>query len=91
MRMNFAMGRLAIWTSAVVSLAWAAPHNLRAAPPKDKSRPPTSASKLSPLVVRDLHLREKKTGAAEFVFFVALGRAAAIEPPIPEREDDDVG
>ncbi len=41
MPMNFPMGRLAIWTAAVLSLAWAAPHHLRAAPPKDKSRPPT--------------------------------------------------
>src|SRR5947208_4378300 len=47
----------------------------------DKTRPKTDAGKLLALVVWDLHLREKKAGAAEFLFFVALGCSAAIEPP----------
>jgi len=32
---------------------------------------------LGTLIVRDLHLRKKETGAAEFVFLVAQGRPAA--------------
>src|SRR5205823_9073723 len=55
-----------------------------------KARPPTCTSELHALVVRDLHLRKKKTSAAEFLFFVARRRTTAIEPPIPQREDEHI-
>ena len=57
----------------------------------DKARPPARACKLGALIVRDLHLREKKTGAAELLLLVPHGWPAAIESPIPERENQHVG
>jgi hypothetical protein len=41
MRVIFPVGRLAICSAAVLSLSLAAPQPLRAAPPKNKSHPPT--------------------------------------------------
>src|SRR5437762_13417970 len=49
------------------------------------------ACKLSALIMWDLHLRKKKTGTAEFFLFVPDSWAAAIESPIPERENQHVG
>src|SRR6476646_4023183 len=40
--------------------------------------PPSGAGELGALIVRDLHLREQKTGAAKFFLFVTHGRAAAV-------------
>ena len=56
----------------------------------DKPRPEADAGKLRALIVRYLHLRKQKTGAAEILFFMALGRTAAVKAPIPEREHNNV-
>ena len=40
--------------------------------------------------MRDLHLWKNKARAAEFVLFVTQGRSAAVQPPIPEREDNHI-
>src|SRR5437763_8409964 len=57
----------------------------------DKPRPPARACELGALIVRDLHLWEKKTSAAEFFLFVPHRRTAAVQSPIPKREYDHVG
>src|SRR5205809_714095 len=56
----------------------------------DKARLPAGACKLGAFVMRDLHLRKKEACTAEFVLLVAQGRSAAVQPPIPEREDDHI-
>src|SRR5205085_2794193 len=57
----------------------------------DEAGTPTRALELGPLIVWDLHLWEKKAGAAEFFSLVSQGGTAAIQPPIPEREHDHIG
>src|SRR5207247_9978949 len=49
----------------------------------DEARPPARTCKLATLVMWDLHLREKKAGAAEFLLLVTHGGPTAVEPPIP--------
>src|SRR6266511_6099925 len=56
----------------------------------DEARSPARTLKLGAFVMRNLHLRKKKTCAAEFVLLVAQGWSAAVQPPIPEREDDHI-
>src|SRR5437763_14151714 len=41
--------------------------------------------------MRDLHLREEETGAAELFFFVARSWAAPIQSPIPQRKNEHIG
>jgi len=57
----------------------------------DEARSPASTGELGTFVMGDLHLRKKKTGTAELLFLVTPGRAASIQPPIPEREDNHIG
>ena len=57
----------------------------------DKTGAPVFDPESSALVFFDLHLRENETAAAEFRMLVALVRPAAIEPPIPLREDQNIG
>src|SRR5256885_6427812 len=56
----------------------------------DKSWPPACTRKLASFVVRNLHLRKQKAGAAEFLLFMPKSGSAAIQPPVPKREHDDV-
>src|SRR5204862_7383391 len=56
----------------------------------NEAGPPMRAGELAALIMRDLHLREEKTGAAEFLLLVAHGRSPAIEPPIPKGKDNYV-
>ena len=56
----------------------------------DKARTPMRTGELRAFVVRDLHLREKKTGAAKFLALVASRRPAAVESPVPKRKNNDV-
>ena len=46
--------------------------------------------KSSAFILRNLHLRKKETVAAKFVVFLTFGWTAAVDSPIPEREDDHV-
>jgi hypothetical protein len=41
--------------------------------------------------MRDLHLRKEKACAAELVLLVAQDRTAAVQAPIPKRENDHIG
>src|SRR5207237_5089856 len=52
---------------------------------------PASACKLAAFVFWNLHLWEKKTVTPKFVVFMTFGWPAAIDPPIPQRKDNDVG
>ena len=46
--------------------------------------------KLAAFFVRNLHLRKQETVAAKFVVLLAFGWSAAVDSPIPEREDDHI-
>ena len=56
----------------------------------DKMRAPTRAGELSSFPAWDLHLREEEAFAPKIVAFLAPSRAASVDPPIPQGEDDDV-
>ena len=56
----------------------------------DKTRPPVFDAKSFSLAFFDLHLRKNETAATEFRMLVAHVRAAAVEPPIPKREDENI-
>src|SRR5947208_3824816 len=56
----------------------------------DEAGPPPVNVKTAALDCFDLHLRENETAAAEFAPLLATGRPAAVQPPVPNREDEDV-
>ncbi len=56
----------------------------------DKKRPPSFAFESPALAFLDLHLREEKTSTAKLMPLAAHGRPAAVKPPIPKREDEDI-
>ena len=56
----------------------------------DKTGAPAFHAESSALDFLDLHLRKNKTATAEFTALVTHCRPAAIKPPIPKREDENV-
>ena len=54
-------------------------------------RPPSAAFESAALGFLDLHLREDEAAAAEFAHLLAKPWPAAVQPPVPEREDEHVG
>src|SRR6266404_9519858 len=57
----------------------------------DKMRPPSAAFESTALGFLDLHLWKDETAAAEFAPLLAKRWPAAVQPPVPNREDEDVG
>src|SRR5205823_4396834 len=56
----------------------------------DETRPPSFARKPSALAFLDLHLWKKKATTAKLTALLAERGPAAIEPPIPKREDKNI-
>lgn len=56
----------------------------------DKARSPRRAFELGALIVRDLHLWEKKAGAAKFLTLVSQRGTTAVQSPIPKRKHNYV-
>ena len=57
----------------------------------DKTRRPVFDAKLFTLAFFDLHLRENETAATEFPDGCARTfEAAAVDPPIPKRKDENI-
>ena len=56
----------------------------------DKVGAPARAGELAPFPARDLHLREEEALAPKIIALVAPSRAASVDPPIPEGENDNV-
>src|SRR6476646_6105569 len=51
---------------------------------------PACTRKFWSLVVRNLHLWKEETLAAESPLFLSQGWAAAVQPPVPQREHDHI-
>src|SRR5262249_34041516 len=56
----------------------------------DESRMPMVHSKPTAFRLLNLHLRENETATPEFMMFQSFLRAAAIQPPVPERKYENV-